>query len=345
MAIIIVIGCREPFDFDYDDDVNSQVVIDGYISDLAKSHTVRVSRSTTINDRGLVETQFVNDAQVRVEDDQGGSITFFNTASGYYESPPNYSAQEGLSYRVVVTLASGEEYNTEFTPLPERGAAVADLSFSGELQDVLMNNSVQQEEGAAIFATINKGDTKSYYQWRIGHYFVGEADLALSNEIRFCYLRDFDEPRIVLLEDNPLLAGQPDEFTYQIDFIPISAQMEHEFGVEGILLTMSEEDFAFWDDVKTQTENSGGLFDAAPFTLVGNIRNTGTGESGLGYFGVYRESIDRVFFVQGELGFRNRVFPPCTVPPFAPQPNSCQDCRAFEFQENFGTQPPVWWGN
>ena len=118
-----------------------------------------------------------------------------------------------------------------------------------------------------------------------------------------------------------------------------------EFGVEGRLLTMTEDDYNFWDKVRRLAENTGGLFDAAPFSLEGNITNRNTGELALGYFGVYRESIDRQFFQLAELGVGSVPFPMCTIPPFATLPHPCEDCRVAATQENFGIVRPLWWGN
>lgn len=345
LMFIAVYSCREPYDFDYQDVLEPTVVIDGFITNSGRAHLVRVSYSTTISERGYVETRFITDANVRIEDDQGGFTPLSHMRSGIYATAPQYAAQEGRSYKVIVTLSDGEIYESDYKTLPAVSPATAKLSFNGDVRPVLVNNSIQNEEGAVISVTINKDNDRHFYQWLIGHYFIIESDLAATSEVRFCYVRDFDESRVELLQDNPIGTGGTDEYSYEIDFVPITSKLEHDFGVEGRLLTLNEDDFNFWDKVKKQADNSGSLFDSAPYTIQGNIHNRATGEKALGYFGVYRESIDRVFFTQGDLGFGIEVFEPCSIPPMAQRPHPCEDCRLYEFQENLGTFTPTWWRN
>ncbi len=342
LLFMVLYGCRDAFDFDYPDVLAPVVVIDGYVTDSGKAHVVQVSYSTTINNRGQVETEFVTDADVRIVDDQGSFTVLNHRQSGRYFTAPEYAVREGVNYQLVVTLSNGEVYESAMKTLPAPSPAVADLSFKGDTQDVLSNNRVLQQEGALIEATIQKDGNRHFYQWVIGQYFVIQSDAA-PDELKFCYIRDFDEPQVVLLQDNPAQGGVT-EYTYPIEFIPRSARMKVDFGVEGVLLTLTEEDFQFWDAVRQQSENSGSLFDAAPHSIEGNITGR-NGQRALGYFGVYRESLDRVFFTEQELGYPAGTYPPCVIPPFAERPHPCEDCRLYEYQENFGLFAPDWWRN
>ncbi len=339
---IVVYGCREPFEFDYADVLEPTVVIDGYVTNSGKAHVVQVSYSTTINNRGQVETEFITNADVRIIDDLGDFTVLNHWRSGIYRTAPQYAVSEGRSYRLVVTLSNGEVYESVMKTLPPPSPATASLSFRGDTRDVLANNSIQPQEGAVIEATIQKDNDRHFYQWVIGQYFIIQSDLA-PDELKFCYIRDFDEAQVVLLQDNPAQEGVS-EYTYPIEFIPRSAKMKVDFGVEAVLLTLNEDDFEFWDAVRIQSENSGSLFDAAPHSIEGNITGR-NGERALGYFGVYRESLDRVFFTEQELGFAPGTYPPCTIPPFADRPHPCEDCRLYEYQENFGVFAPAWWRN
>lgn len=340
--IVLVFGCREPFDFDYPDVLEPRVVIDGYITNSGKRHVVRVSYSTNINDRGLVETEFITNADVRIVDDQGSFTILDHRNNGIYETQPQYAAREGVSYQLVVTLSDGEVYESEIKSLPADSPAVADISFRGDTRDVLANNSIQPQEGALIAATIQKDGNRHFYQWVIGEWFIIQSDAA-PDELKYCYIRDFDAAEIVLLQDNPTVSGVS-EYTYPISFIPRGARMKVDFGVEAILLTLTEADYRFWDAVKQQSENSGSLFDAAPHSIEGNITGS-NGDKVLGYFGVYRESLDRVFFTEAELGFSPGTYPPCAIPPNAVRPHPCEDCRLYEYQENLGVFTPAWWRN
>lgn len=336
-TFVLVFGCREPFDFNFEEVEAPRVVIDGFISDRDTLHAIQVSYSTSINEQGLIETNFVTNAHVRIEDDQGNFTLLHHFEAGIYHTAPQYRAQEGRIYTLVVTLPNGEVYQSSPRFLPPASPAIAQLSFQSDVRKTLVNNALLDQEGTQVNATIITDDQKHFYQWLIGYYYIHEADLA-PEDFQFCYIRDFDESRVELLQAAPAATGGDMSFEYELDFIPVAPRTEHDFGVEGRLLTMHPEDYDFWERVKSLSENTGGLFDAAPFSIEGNIFNRNSGERALGYFGVYRESMDRVFFSPSELDFGIRTYPTCLD--IAP---SCVDCRDKLSQVNFGVERPVWW--
>jgi len=343
-CFVALYGCREPFDFVYDEIDEAKVVIDGFITDRGAPHEIRVSFSARINDNNILETNFIEDASVRIEDDQGGFTILSHKEAGIYITAPNYQAQPGRSYKVVVNLADGRVFSSAARSMPATSPATAQISISGDTRETLENNRLSNVEGAAVTATIDKDADRHFYQWDISHYYIYQADLAPA-ETSLCFIKDFDKSRVLLLQDNPIGSTGVERYSYNIDFIPVSSKMRHEFGVEARLLTMNEDDYNFWRKVERLAENSGGLFDAAPFTLEGNITNETTGELALGYFGVYRETFDREFFVLTDLGFGGRTFNPCVLPPMPEFPHPCTDCRAFVAQDNYGVVRPPWWRN
>ena len=352
--LLAIWACREPFDFSNAELGEPRVVIDGFLTDQAAAHKIRVSYTNRVSDVNEIENVPIEDATVIIEDDQGGFTSLSFTNGGLYETAPGYRAEEGRAYTVVVTLANGEEYRSLPRYLPQTSPATAQLEVKGAVKSLLTPNSVEEEEeGASIIATIDRDSERHFYQWLISYYFIFEADLTIYEANRFCYVKDTEIPKILLLQDNPVASGQASQLQYEIDFIPTDKRMKHEFGFEGRLLTMNESDYNFWESVKSLTENTGGLFDAAPYSLEGNITNTETGKPALGYFGVYRESMERIFFSQEDLGFISREFFPCALPPFPPRTRvesfrdtlSCEDCRLTTLQENYGTVRPEWWGN
>ena len=346
LVLIAIYACREPFDFGYAESEAPRVVIDGFLTDQAAAHKIRVSYTNRVSAINELENAPIENAMVVIEDDQGGFTPLRYTSAGLYETAPGYRAEEGHAYTVVVTLANGEVYRSAPKTLPSSAPATAKLEVRGATRPILAPNTNEEEEGASIVATIDRDDERHFYQWIIAHYYILEADMAIEEANRFCFVKDAEIPRISLLQDYPAGPGQERQFQYEIDFIPTDKKMKHEFGFEGRLLTMNESDYNFWESAKNQAENTGGLFDAAPYSLEGNITNMGTGELALGYFGVYRESMDRLFFSQVNLGFTFREFFPCVLPPEPfDKPHPCQDCRVAVFQENYGIVPPQWWGN
>ena len=279
LAFVAIYACREPFDFSFAELDGSRVVIDGFVTDQAAAHQIRISYTNRVSNVNDIENVPIEDAMVVIEDDQGGFTPLRHTSAGIYETAPGFQATDGRDYALVVTLVNGEIYRSAPKTLPSSPPATAKLEVRGAVKTILAPNSVQEVEGASIVATIDRDDERHFYQWLVTHYFIFEADLAIEEANRLCFVKDNELPRISLLQDYPAGPGQDRQFEYEVDFIPTDKRMKHEFGFEGRLLTMNESDYNFWESAKSLTENTGGLFDAAPFSLEGNIMYNGAPSS------------------------------------------------------------------
>ena len=161
--LLLVLGCRDPFDFEFAEIERPKVVIEGFISNRGTQHVVKVSYTARINDYNLVDTQFIEDASVRIEDDLGGFTTLSHREAGVYLSAPNYRAQEGRTYTLVVTLSNGEVYQSAPKTMPPPSPASARIEYVPETRSGLVNDGLQEIEGATIMATIDKDNERHFY--------------------------------------------------------------------------------------------------------------------------------------------------------------------------------------
>lgn len=352
--------CVDPYEFEFQKDTEENFVIDGYLSNEHRVHQIRVSRTTHIGDFNGVVADYVTNATVVVIDDQGAEISFEHDDAGVYKSLGPVQALPDRAYKVRVTLINGTVYESNFQTLPEAAPMESELKYELGYQDVLVNNTIQEEQGVKVSAVVEKGAENQFYRWEMNHYFIIESDAGpgfrnpqeqrglTDTELRFCFIKDFPPQELYLLENISNTPG--DTYETEIEFIPISNKFEYVFVVEGRQLVMAEDAYRYWEDIQTLAENAGGLFDSAPFPVIGNITRVTDNPDGtvvgLGYFGVYNASVDRKFMTQASLGI-DEEFAPCTVPPSPggePRPHQCQDCRLYEFPENYENSPPSWWG-
>ncbi len=334
VLLIIVSSCRDPIDLKFEAE-DPKVVIDGFITDQFRPQTVRLSYSSGFTEEGFFEPNPIENALVRIEDDQGESFDLTHQGNGLYEST-SFFAEEGKSYRVVVNLES-EEYASTFEQLPAEAPQNATLSYQAEEKEELSGNGlIVSDDGVGVYANIAKSDQTVYYQWLIQEWFIAEAFFSPGI---FCYVKDFDVPRVVVLEDQARQEGEGDSYDFRLGFVPVSVKTKRDFAFVANQLILTQEAFEYWNDIKEQSQTVGSLFDSAPFTIIGNVFNTNTDEAALGYFGVYRESIGRTFFSEAELPYPITDYP-CNPPPVVP--NICTDCSLWAGEINLGFKPN-WW--
>ncbi len=353
--------CVDPYRFGFEENVDQDYVIEGYLTNIPGVHQIRVSRTTFIGEFNGVVADFIPNADVSIVDDQGEAIPLTYDRNGIYLTGPNAVAMPGRSYKVRAEMATGEIFESSFETLTEELGIDNDIEYSIATRESLNdNNFIVEESGVKVVANIEKTAVDKYYRWEVDHYFLIESDLAPSfrspqeqegltgTELRFCFIKDYPFQDLHLLRD--VADGQALGSSYQFDleFIPIDKRFEYEFVVESKMLAIPEKDFTFWSNIQELAEGNGGLFDAAPFAVVGNIRevsdNLEEERVGLGFFGVYNASIDREFINPDDIGISG-VFNDCSVPaaPGPPRPHPCKDCRLYEYQINYENNPPAWW--
>ncbi len=340
--LVLVNSCKEPIDaFDFEG--NNRLVIDGFITDQLKVHEIRLSYSSGFED-GIFQQLLEEDASVYVEDDLGARFEFQHTGSGRYQSAP-FSASADRDYQLFVQVGE-EAYSSSNQRMPLR-AAKADIRFERGEREVLSNSgrAIVTREGVVITANMPSANSNTYYHWVFENYHqyispdfgpiaavFGDLILESFRGVDFlteeqrdtmatwrdplaetCYLRNIPDPQVVIHQNNPGTST----YDVEIDFINRDQSFIFDYAIRSRQLITDEASFRYWNQIKQQFENVGSLFDAAASSINGNIVNRSTGETSLGYFGVYREYFDLFFFNDEELGFD-------------PQPLSCRtEDRAF----------------
>lgn len=352
--LMLFSACREGFDFEYPEVEEGNIVIEGYLTNEAGEHKIRVSETTRLGNFNGIEPRYVEDAIVRIEDDQGSFYSLNHRSRGEYFTNDNAVAEDGRSYKVVVELTDGRIFESEQEILPEGNVTPIDLKYELGARQILVNGTIQTEEVLNLTTTLNKESTNRYYLWEVNEYFIKEADSGPGNELedelelpdtvplRFCYVRDFPIPDIYVHKDiaNDQQTGRA--YEHYIQSVYVDSRWEHDYILMVRQLQTDSDAFAYWEEIGEFSQNSGSLFDPFPSTINGNIKQQNGSEKSLGYFGVYKTTFFRQRIRYIDLGISDMQFFPCT-PPQRPGPHPCRDCRLSAFPDNFYNNKPDWW--
>ena len=292
LLLCFAISCTTPIDLNFGAD-NAKFVVDGYITDALKVHTISLSYSYGFDQDGLPEPAFITNAHATIEDEAGALVSLTHTENGQYITPM-FAAVGGQGYRINV-LVDGKEYTSDFAYLPKRGMSTVNFDFEPRTKPAVTNNNLVEENGIQVFTTIESNENKNYYKWVIEHWYVSDATFILYEKgpnatpppMKFCYTRDFDYnySRVNLLEDGLSVESQTGNYRVDIEFVRLSRITLHEMAFLITQLTLNEDAYAYWNLIKKQQDNSGSIFDVAPFSIVGNVYNTNDKQPALGYFG------------------------------------------------------------
>lgn len=349
-------ACVELYDFKVDNDRPS-LVVEGQISNISfnksrgypadgRYFSVKLRRTSPVTN---TRDQMVSNAQVKLEDTRGDQ--WYYTASEeqpgiYMLYDKEFQAEEGLQYKLLVTLPSGEKYDSDWERLPEYlPEPIGDIDFEEvELLQYEYRNGERtltnvRGINVKIELPILSFKDPVYYKWDFSPTWVYRAPMAhpmngnyqcwISNPY---YLSDY------VVHRDYIGGYKKDLFFLQVDgndriFDRLSVLI-HQY-------SMSENYYDYWKEIQQQNERKG-LFDPPPFNLKSNLHSENPDQEVFGYFGVVEEQGFRWDFNRNNLSYpvpntwdencQNRIISPW---------DKCISC--FNYSEYATNVKPEWW--
>ncbi|TCP24604.1 uncharacterized protein DUF4249 [Tenacibaculum skagerrakense] len=155
IGLLIIDSCIEPVEFSTIS-VDSNLVVNGILTNELKNHTVELSRTIPIDSTKLSPEK---NATVFVTDNTGAIYNFQETEDGTYTSINTFSAEAAKKYTLNIETSNGQKYTSSEEMLPGT-ATVGDLDISIE------ENEISQIQELVIKANSNpsSGDG-NYYRY------------------------------------------------------------------------------------------------------------------------------------------------------------------------------------
>jgi len=291
--LVSCFGCIEPYN-PVIDESDKVLVIDGMITDTKGVQTVTISRSSPYNHPRF---QPVSGCVVRVEDESGTGITFLESEDGVYQSnlEPSFLGI-GKAYKLLVYTPDGNEYESDYDTLLAC-APVDSLSYKLETQGT--SNPEINYYGIRFYVDVKGSPEDSRnYLWTfeetwiyltnhpiqyIWDGFVLQDFTPELNEFKRCYLTS----RLENIHVGSTSLLEKNEFRQQpLHFVSNqTARLRIKYSLLVLQHSLSNGAFLYWDRMRAQSGDTGGLFETHPSSTRGNIYNTNDHEEKvLGYF-------------------------------------------------------------
>ncbi len=292
--IIVMTGCSEVFQPDIEN-VDSFLVIEGYITTQPGKHTVFLSYSRSYSDRTYFSG--VTGADVNVIDENGNQVHYYHSGNGVYTAniTDDNAAKIGSAYYLEVVTEDGAVFRS--TPqLVVPSSEVKRLSCKYDRRTLLTEDAygdaIEQEFSVMVLNIETNGILSSDNYYLYGY----EAYLQCHNFFRDGRGMIYDEFHHALLStyySRNIHTVNADEFgNFQVrndelmyitlndlrdydPFNPDSAELD-EKRFEGLLIKLSQSSlspdaYSFYRDAEEQLEAEGRLFDPSYTQLIGNI--------------------------------------------------------------------------
>ena len=284
------IQCVTQFDPELTTDI-TKLVVDGLITDQPPPYLVRVTYSAPYTNDETIFGRSPAQAKVSIRDDQGGIEELRYTSNGYFiSSATGLRGIVGRKYYVVIVLPDGRQYQSReelLRPTPKIDTLRVEYQ---QLTGIYLRGKFK-----ISVETTDPAESEDFYRWSWSHFETKTrcditSELGPSGQlIRIewsccvpCWSVTKCEGCINIASDK-LINGKKIVDQFLVDVPYTSAKP---YFVLAQQQSLTKEAYNFWNKVRGQLNNSGGVFDTPPVLIQGNIYNVSNpDEQVLGYFG------------------------------------------------------------
>lgn len=273
------------------------LVVDGSIV-TGDSTTIRLSRTGNISDSFQVIPE--TNAHVFIQGQLNGEVSLRETNNGIYTTDGSLIT-EGDKYRLRIITQNGKEYLSD----------EVDVKRSPEI------DSVEWAQNDDVFIYVNTHDPSGitrYYRWEFEEtmeytamfdshldFRNGEVVFLRPEEYRYTCFKFFTSTDILIgtsaaLSDDiirrALITRVPND----------NSKITTRYSILVKQYALSPEAYQYWQILKRNTEQTGGIFDPQPAQLSSNIRCTSDpNEPVIGFVSASSVSQKRIFIRHGQL--------------------------------------------
>jgi len=261
-------GCKQVYTPPVVNSNSGYLVVDGVLFNGNDSSIVKLSRTRSLADSSQPAPE--SGAAVSVVSSSGMEYPLTDIGNGSYGAA-QLNLDGSLQYQLKIMSVDGNEYLSDLT----------DIRVTPPIDSVYWR---QDSLGVAVYLTTHDPTNNArYYRWIVDEtwqyhtafvslldYVNGEVVFRdANNRVYDCY-RTATLPEINVATSNKL----SNDLIYQKQVIRVptaSEKLSFEYSAMIKQYTLTKDAFNYWNNLATNTQNTGSLFDRQPFTQQGNI--------------------------------------------------------------------------
>lgn len=329
MLSLLAFGCKKPYNPPAINSAVSYLVVEGTINAAPDSTIIKISR--TVNLSNKITSNPVEGAAVTIESSNNDIFPLNPAAPGVYKI---YGLDLSSSFQYRLRIKSGaDEYLSDFVPVLN----------SPPLDSV---NYLITNGGLTICAnTHDPTNTVKYFRWECDEtwvfhsnynsYYYSNGDTVLSrnliDQIYTCWRNDTVSN--IGLGSTARLSNSVIVNAPLTSIASTSQKLSVEYSIQVKQHALTADAYAFWQNLKKNTEQLGSIFDAQPSQINGNIHCVNDpGQAVIGFVSAGATSARRIFI-------HNQQLPDWPILPTDPD---CQlDSLLYKYTGPGGMSPPV----
>ncbi|HLN53573.1 MAG TPA: DUF4249 domain-containing protein [Lentimicrobium sp.] len=281
-----------------------KLVVSGSILDNQQVQIINISRTAQIEAPEYIP---VLNCQVSAIDNSGNSFIFTDMANGNYAChiEPSYLTP-GTKWKVQIITPESETIVSDDEEMTSNSGVD---SVYYEREDIESNIPGDFTKGIRFLVDVNNSVSDSrYYKWELTETWEYHADYPViwwydgevhmkwppDSSMMFCWNTQ-KVPYIYTLTTEQLSDNKFKKLP--LHFVDnISPRLVHLYSLLTVQYSLTRSAYIYWDQLKTNSQEQGGLYDKQPLAIKGNLHNiTNPDEEVLGYFFASSVKEKRIF--------------------------------------------------
>ena len=301
LILMSLFCCKKPYNPPATSTANSYLVVEGVINPGNDSTIITLSKTVSIN-AGVTLNPLVG-ATVTVEGSQNSTWQLAGDGKGNYTSA-GLNLPSSQQYRLRISTGNGSQYLSDFIA----------IKLTPPIDSI---GYMVENDGLQVYVNAHDpSNSTHYYRWDYDETWIFHAKyLSVSildttthtieyrrpdQYVYYCFGNDRSSN--IILNSTTKLSR---DIVYQgpLTKIPLTSEkLESKYSILLKQYALTADAYAFYQNLKKNTEQLGSIFDAQPSQLVGNIHCiTNTSEPVIGYVTVTNVQSKRVFISNADL--------------------------------------------
>lgn len=261
-------SCRDPFEPEVSFQDSNLLVVEGYIETDSKESIIQLSRTNPINSQDPIRVE--TGAFITLLSETGEAWDFFEKEQGRYSLTGSFNTDK--SYRLQIILRGNEAYISD-PILPLESPQINEIGFN------------RNEDGVQVFVSTQGNENAVYFLWDYEETWTFRSAIPApyifnpqtkqidlrrpAQSINLCW--NENKVNRIVLENSARFSG----FLVNerdVVFIPnLSEKLMQRYSINVRQRVLSKEAFDFWEIMRKNTEDIGGIFSPLPSLIKGNI--------------------------------------------------------------------------
>ncbi|MEI7582554.1 DUF4249 domain-containing protein [Runella sp.] len=311
VGFLLLDGCVLPFSPPEVASADRFLVVDGFLNTNGKdSSRITLTYTQVVSNKNTFSTELK--AQIIVEGDKGSTFTFTEIGKGLYRlAPRTFNAAE--NYRIRIKTTGKKEYLSEYVA-PKQTPPIDSVTYkiASDKKFVQINVNTHDALNKTNFYRWKFEETWEYNMPQYSLYEIkNNAIIDRVENINTCWKTE--TPSSILLASTIKLSQDVIRDAPITNIPTATNKLLIKYSILVKQFGLTEEGFKYWSALAKTTETTGGLFDAQPSQVTGNIKcTTNPQELVFGFFNAGVPQEKRVFLSLG-LGLYSQCAPFDTV--------------------------------